>query len=50
MPDLLKDFEHRSNNIDKLLLYFMTGRENDNCIETWSEDEDRMEAMKQPEF
>lgn len=49
MPDLIKDFEHRSNDIDKFLLYFLTGREDESCMESWTE-KPTYKAIISPEF
>ena len=38
MPQLLKGFEARTDIFDRMLLYFVTGRETQSCMQFWNAD------------
>ena len=38
ISQLTKGFEARTNLYDRLLLYFLTSKENDSCMQSWQDD------------
>ena len=39
VQDLILGFEHRTDVFDRLLLYFLTGNEVEECMQAWRDDE-----------
>jgi hypothetical protein len=40
LQQLLKGFEPRTDKYDRALLFFLTGREKDSCMQFWRESDD----------